>query len=492
MVMFIVGLILHVLSIAGIFFFLIRFVKDRKTNQLTQSFKYKIGGAIVALTVTSFLLFFGVTLMMKWEMEPLRLFIVIAGCICYGLSIGVFLSSFVIHYYKKDLVDPISKHLKLITILSGVLALISFFTIIEGYAPYLFYPLAKSIVFTEHGIDFARGSYADSEISKWYYEPKGYISIAFYGICILGGAILVYFICDHHFYKEYHRHGMLDVLFVVSFLSGIAGARLWFCFVLEPSYYFSNPLAVFRIQDGGLAIQGGALVGIAVGVSFVLIFMKYVNIRKAVNMIVPCILIAQSIGRWGNFFNHEVYGAMVDPVTGLNTVPYNMADFWWLPTIVRNQMATEFNATGVVNVSTMWLPLFFIESITNMAGYFIIYYAIRIPLKKHLSLGDLAGCYVSWYGLTRIILEPLRYNAKNGFQYDASYFSAWGMLIGGFLIIIALHIYDAIRWKKFCPVGRFIVKTFKINVNYDALNNPKNPYYVKPIEENKEVIVNNG
>lgn len=482
MVMFIIGMVLLLASLGVTFFFLIKFVKDRKTNELTQNLKYKLGATIIATTISSFLFFFGITLMMNWEMEPLRLFLVIVGSILFGLTLNIFIISFVLHYYKPTLVGKLDKYLKLIAIISGILSLVAFFVILEGYGPYLFYPLVKGIVFTENGIDFSRGSSSDN--SGWFYNPQGFISIAWYGIFILGGAILVYFICDHHFYKEYKKHGMLDVLFIVAFLSGIAGARLWFCFVLEPAYYFAHPLEVFNIQNGGLAIMGGAILGIVVGIGYVLIFMKYINVRHATDLIVPAILIAQAIGRWGNFFNHEVYGAAVNPNTGLNNVPYEMSSFSWLPTFIRNQMATSFNENGVVTVTTMWLPLFFIECITNLAGYFIIYYAIRLPLKKYLSNGDLAACYVSWYGLTRIVLEPLRYNADGGFQYDSSYYSAWGMFAGGFVIILILHLYDALRWKKFCPVGKLIIKIFKINVNYKALENPKNPYYIK-----KETVV---
>ena len=97
MVMFIIGMVLLLASLGVTFFFLIKFIKDRKTNELTQNLKYQLGATIIATTISSFLFFFGITLMMNWEMEPLRLFLVIVGSILFGLTLNIFIISFVLH-----------------------------------------------------------------------------------------------------------------------------------------------------------------------------------------------------------------------------------------------------------------------------------------------------------------------------------------------------------------------------------------------------------
>jgi len=91
------------------------------------------------------------------------------------------------------------------------------------------------------------------------------------------------------------------------------------------------------------------------------------------------------------------------------------------------------------------VPLFLIESITNLAGYFIITYGIGKGLRKWLSLGDLAMGYLIWYGATRAILEPLR---SAEFEYGQSWISSFILIGAGVLGIIAFHVYDYIRKKK--------------------------------------------
>ena len=156
-------------------------------------------------------------------------------------------------------------------------------------------------------------------------------------------------------YKKYGEHGLIDSLFIVAFLAGILGARLWYCLILEPEYFLANPSEIILgIMKGGLAIQGGAICGFAVGVGFVLIFRKYIDVRFLMDIAVPTILIAQAIGRWGNFFNQEVYGKIApDWIVNI------------LPTIVRKNMFID---------GEYRLPLFLIESLINIGGYFFIRY----------------------------------------------------------------------------------------------------------------------
>ena len=91
------------------------------------------------------------------------------------------------------------------------------------------------------------------------------------------------------------------------------------------------------------------------------------------------------------------------------------------------------------------MPLFLIECISNIAGYFIIKYAVGKGLRKVLSLGDVGMCYLIWYGLTRVVMEPLR---SGGYEYNQSFITAIVMMGAGALGIIAFHIYDLIRKKK--------------------------------------------
>jgi phosphatidylglycerol:prolipoprotein diacylglycerol transferase len=238
-------------------------------------------------------------------------------------------------------------------------------------------------------------------------------------------------------YKKFKKHGLIDTLFIVAFLFGILGARLWYCIVLEPEVYFGGdapPLYfLYGIVDGGLAVQGGALLGIIAGVTFMLLFRKYIDVRFMMDVAIPTILLAQAIGRIGNFFNQEVYGAVT-----------TYDNLWYLPTIIRKNMEIG----GQFRV-----PLFFIEAVMNIGGYFLIRYLLGKVAKFHIGLGYQASSYLVWYGIVRVVLEPLREGytastATEGFGYLQSYITAFVFIGIGLAMIAGFYIYHRIRMNK--------------------------------------------
>ena len=193
-------------------------------------------------------------------------------------------------------------------------------------------------------------------------------------------------------------------------------------------------MRIVDVRNGGLAIQGGALLGMVSGILFAVKFRKYINIRWLVDVCIPTILIAQAVGRWGNFFNQEVYGATAS------------VDAWWfLPKMIRENM---------VIAGSFRIPLFFIESLINICGYFIIRYPIGKCLKKHLKQGDQAFMYVLWYGLVRVSLEPLRdgftlnLGHSEAFGYLQSWITAFVMVAVGILGMVGLRVFEYIRRKQ--------------------------------------------
>jgi phosphatidylglycerol:prolipoprotein diacylglycerol transferase len=308
-------------------------------------------------------------------------------------------------------------------IIGGLLSLIAIFIILDGftYLELITYPLVYQIVIY-----------------------KGF-SVHFYALFILGGAILVYFICDHYFYIEYGKHGLIENLFYIAFPAGIVGARLWY--VIGNWYregFNERPLDAFAVWDGGLAIMGGALLGGIVGILFLKWRRKWIPTRHAADLIVPTILIAQAIGRWGNFFNQEVYGNIT-----------NSAYWWFLPEFIVRQMTIS---------GSMRVPLFLIEGIVNLSGYFIIRYAVGHGLKKYTKMGDLALLYVIWYGLTRFILEPMRDPAFNmGTNDKWSWIWSIVFIALGVLAIVANHLYERYHTPKTGTIddGKVAIKVKK-------------------------------
>ena len=349
----------------------------------------------------------------------------ILGSLIFGGALAFGAGSFALYYYKRDLDEKQKKFCGYAWPISVVLVFVGLWLFSEGIANHIYYPLVSGISFVD---GWVRGG-----------ENGGIPQIKWYGILIVSGALLCYAITDHMTYKKFKKHGLIDTLFIVAFLFGILGARLWYCIVLEPEFYFTNRPAdvspfyfLFGIVDGGLAVQGGALLGITAGVTFMLLFRKYIDVRFMMDVAIPTILLAQCIGRWGNFFNQEVYG--------LETTREAL---WYLPTIVKNNV--------FINGSYR-VPLFYIEAMMNLAGYFVIRYGVGKLCKCHLGLGYQASSYLIWYGIVRAVLEPFRKGygttANDRFGYMQSYITAFVFIGVGILMIVGFYVYHKIRMNK--------------------------------------------
>ena len=276
-------------------------------------------------------------------------------------------------------------------------AIIFFYLGLEAIEPAVTYPLPKGIPFE---------------------QPL----VAFYAMFILTGAFLAYSLTEREFINIGKKKGFVEDVFIVAFPAGILGARLWYVWGQWEIEFASEPLwKIFAIWEGGLAIMGGALGGALVGILYVYFKRKDIPIIKALDFAVPTILVAQAIGRWGNFFNQEVYGAIVD-----------VEGWMWLPTIIREQMTIG---------GSFRVPLFLIESMINLTGYFVIRFGVGQGLKKVIKPGDQALMYLVWYGLTRGIMEPLRnpiYNMGNAGDWSLVW--GWVFFAVGLLAIAVNHL----------------------------------------------------
>ena len=205
----------------------------------------------------------------------------------------------------------------------------------------------------------------------------GSFNIYFYGMIIALGMVLAVFYASRR-NKEFgiKEDDLLDaVLWVTPF--AIICARAYYCAFSWESYA-ANPLSVFNIREGGLAIYGGVL-GAAVGVA---LFCKIRKIRLTALLDLAALgfLIGQSMGRWGNFFNREAFGAETT-------------------SFLRMGLMNRY--TGQV---TYYHPTFFYESVWNALGFLLLHQFS----KKRQYDGQVALGYAAWYGLGRAIIEGLR------------------------------------------------------------------------------------
>ncbi|MCQ2802749.1 MAG: prolipoprotein diacylglyceryl transferase [Bacilli bacterium] len=380
----------------------------------------KISYLVLAIGISSVLAFLFMSKNNGYNISTGEYFELIFGGFLFGVALPSLIDSFIIHYYGKEIEKKIDKILFTSLISSIFVGIIGLWLVTNSFADDLRYPLVN-------GFSFKNGL-SRPDISS----VSGEFRIQFYALFILAGAILVYFVCDHRFYKEYGEHGILESTFYVAFPAGIIGARIGFVIGEWETKFKGQPFVeVFKIWNGGLTIIWGALIGIIAGVIWFKTRKKQYNLWLAIDVIVPAILLAQAVGRIGNFFNCEVHGLEVS------------AEAWrFLPKIVLNNMTySTGQGIGYASSGNIFLPLFFIEGIINLAGYFVIRYAFGKGLKKYIELGDLGALYLVWYGYTRTILEPLRHPSFNmGKDGYWSWIWSLGFIFGGMLLICANHV----------------------------------------------------
>ncbi len=264
----------------------------------------------------------------------------------------------------------------------------------------------------------------------------GPLRITYYAIFILIGAAIAYFIAAYTAKKKGYDFRIFESVFYIAFPTGIIGARIWYVIAEWQKTFAGKPFEnVFKIWEGGLAIQGGVLLGGLAGILFVYFRRKNLRVLDGIDFVFPGILVAQAIGRIGNFFNQEVYGQCVDRNT-----------WGFLPSFILDQMS-GINGSGCLE-GEIATPLFLIEALTNLAGFLIIYFGIGYLLRKYKAPGDMAATYFIWYGLTRIILEKQRNDQFiMGDKIAASYAMGWVFFIGGIVAIVACHLYDKYYYK---------------------------------------------
>lgn len=145
-----------------------------------------------------------------------------------------------------------------------------------------------------------------------YIDPTAFsigpLSIKWYGIIIAVGILIGYFIAQESLkYVGLHKDTLVDVIFY-SAIFGFITARIYFVIFQWP-YYAQNPFEIPMIWHGGIAIHGGLLGGFITGI--IVCKIKNLNPFQIGDIVAPSIILAQGIGRWGNFMNHEAHGGPV-------------------------------------------------------------------------------------------------------------------------------------------------------------------------------------
>lgn len=213
----------------------------------------------------------------------------------------------------------------------------------------------------------------------------GALRVHWYGVIIASAMLLAVYLSV----REGKKFGLSPDVFYDLLLWGLpvalVCARAYYV-VFQWSYYSQNPQMIYRIWDGGIAIYGG-LIGAFIVV--LLIARRYwLNAWQLLDIMAPTVILAQGIGRWGNFINQEAHGGVVSRafLTNLH-----------LPAVIINQMYINGH---------YYQPTFLYESVWDICGFIVLMVLRR---KAHVfKRGEVFLSYLLWYGCGRFIIEGLR------------------------------------------------------------------------------------
>lgn len=266
-----------------------------------------------------------------------------------------------------------------------------------------------------------------------------FAGIQWYAIFVILGffvsIIIICYRCEKYYKIKY------DFIFYFALIclpTSFFGARIWSGIIGDLDW-----VNFFNLRSGGFAIQGGIILTSLIALIYFplmlektkyhvrveeegKVFIKKPSMWIIFDAIFPVILLGQAIGRWGNFFNGEIFGSQVSPE--------NLA---WLKTILPGVYEKMQCVAGVgtlhsgLEVGAFYQPLFLYESIINLSLFPIIYFIL--PKIKKIRLGLIGSLYFISYGIIRFCMEPIR---NDSFNFTGTFVVNGLLLAFGIIMLI--------------------------------------------------------
>ena len=237
----------------------------------------------------------------------------------------------------------------------------------------------------------------------------GSFKVYWYGLIIATGlmlAILYAYKTAPRFQLNFNK--LMNCVFV-GLVTGIIGARLYFC-IFKWDYYFTHPIEIFYIHEGGLEIYGGIIGAIAGGL--VVAKIQKMRFLPILDVVMIGFLIGQGLGRWGNFFNQEAYGTVTN-------LPWAMM------------------SEGTLNQPVH--PCFLYESLWCLLGALLLHLYSKY---RQRYAGEIFFMYLVWYGFERMFVEGLRTDSLYlpfrvfGMDIRVSQVLSFALFVTGIVILI--------------------------------------------------------
>ena len=258
-------------------------------------------------------------------------------------------------------------------------------------------------------------------------------NVMWYGVVIALGMLMAIAYASYRCKQQGIKIDDLIDIAIFTIFFGVIGARLYY--VAFNPHGFKTFLEILDIRSGGLAIYGGVIAG---AITIVIVcFIKKLSWRKLLDAAAPGAMIAQAMGRWGNFFNGEAYGSVT-------TLPWRMCSPKFANELLTNETAliNQEQYKQILDGTLGVHPTFLYESLWNVIGFILI----NIFFKKKKFDGQIALYYIAWYGFGRMFIEGLR--------TDALYIGNSGIRVSQLLAFVlfavgsALIVYGLIYVKK--------------------------------------------
>ncbi len=245
--------------------------------------------------------------------------------------------------------------------------------------------------------------------------------IYMYALCITLGVVVGYLLAE----KEARRLGMQKDIIIdfltVAMIFAIVGARLYYVIFSWDSYK-NDLLKIFNIREGGMAVYGTIIAEI-----FVVYFFakrRKIDVFDFMDLLVPSLAIGQAIGRWGNFFNREVFGRYTENIFAMRYIADQVS------TIPESVAKHILNIDGVEYIQVE--PTFLYESLWNFGVFFILIY-----LQKHKKFsGQVVAVYFLLYGIGRTWIELIRTDQLLVFGFPVSVIVSLLFIIFSLFIMI--------------------------------------------------------
>lgn len=276
-----------------------------------------------------------------------------------------------------------------------------------------------------------------------YLFKIGNFELRIYSLMIIIGLLLTLYITRKKMEKMGYKQEYFENMIIVVFIAALLGARIYYV-MFNWEYYKNDPLEIFKVWHGGLAIHGGVILGFVASV----IYAHYIKIKVMFfgDLIAPWLLFGQGLGRFGNFANGEAHGVptIIPPDIIFRLKPI-FTDFWAtvlntfnlsnnpesiskLNDIVKNGAEVTFQGRVYelkeyvpwgISFTNKYMPAayrdfgtlpvhptFFYEMILNFTGAFIMFLFWRND--KNISTGLIFGIYLISYGVIRAFVTMFR------------------------------------------------------------------------------------